>query len=320
MKHIFVDNVNQALVEGFWHLKLAGHVETSRNGNVIVSPGPVLTEYRKPWQRVLFNPVRDANPTFHLMEAVWMLAGRCDLAFLEPFNSRFGQFAEEDGIVWGAYGHRWRNCFSRDQIYGIIDMLRTDPDSRRAVMQMWHTDLDLGADKRDIPCNTHIYFDCRGNVLNMTVCCRSNDILWGAYGANAVHMSVLQELIAAGVGIPMGVYRQFSNNYHAYLGAPNVERFLDAGTDSFNRYQTNAAICLPLLGVGERFEESLEDAQTLCEGEDTFKTRFFQVIAEPLAYAYLKRSKDKSLRLNTNYDWHMAYNEWADRRDANDVG
>ena len=32
--------------------------------------------------------------------------------------------------------------------------------------------------------------------LCMTVCNRSNDMLWGAYGANVVHMSMLQEFVA----------------------------------------------------------------------------------------------------------------------------
>jgi hypothetical protein len=47
---------------------------------VLVSQTPVVTCYSAPTQRVLFSPMRDANPFFHLMEALWMLAGRDDVA------------------------------------------------------------------------------------------------------------------------------------------------------------------------------------------------------------------------------------------------
>ena len=50
----------------------------------------------------------------------------------------------------------------------------------------------------------------------MTVTNRSNDMIWGAYGANAVHMSVLLEYMAGMLGYGVGAYYQFSNNLHAY--------------------------------------------------------------------------------------------------------
>jgi hypothetical protein len=53
-------------------------------------------------------------------------------------------------------------------------------------------------------------------VLDLTVCCRSNDAIWGAHGANAVHFSVLQEYLAARIGVGVGTMYQWSNNYHAY--------------------------------------------------------------------------------------------------------
>ena len=41
-------------------------------------------------------------------------------------------------------------------------------------------------------------------------------MLWGAYGANAVHMSVLQEYIAASLELEMGPYYQVSDSFHVY--------------------------------------------------------------------------------------------------------
>jgi hypothetical protein len=42
-------------------------------------------------------------------------------------------------------------------------------------------------------------------------------MIWGAYGANAVHMSFLLEYMATMCGLRVGIYYQFSNNLHAYV-------------------------------------------------------------------------------------------------------
>lgn len=91
---------------------------------------------------------------------------------------------------------------------------------------------DLRGSWRTRPCNTHAYLRVRDSslsmtqaeldtvgperVLDLTICCRSNDVLMGAYGANAVHFSVLQEYLAARIGVGVGTLYQVSNNYHVY--------------------------------------------------------------------------------------------------------
>ena len=81
---------------------------------------------------------------------------------------------------------------------------------------MWNPWGDLDSSSIDIPCNTNIYFKIREGELQMTVCNRSNDMIWGAYGANAVHMAVLQEYVAAQLDVPMGKYYQISDSFHVY--------------------------------------------------------------------------------------------------------
>lgn len=237
MEVLRVRNVRHALPFGVEWLLVNGVREGSRNGPVLVSPVPVTTVYERPTERVLFSAVRDANPFFHVAEALWMLAGRDDTGFLDyfvrDFGARFG-----DGVpprMHGAYGHRWRVALGYDQLDVVVEQLRQNPTSRQAVIQMWdagdlhHQDYDivdygsndLRGDWRDRPCNTHAYLRvCRdgagAQVLDLTVCCRSNDILMGAYGANAVHFSVLQEYLAARIGVGVGRYYQVSNNFHMY--------------------------------------------------------------------------------------------------------
>src|SRR5262245_49446193 len=106
---IYAKNVREALPQGLKLLRDCGKEEPSRAGMVRVAPCPVMTVYAEPCDRVLFSPERDANPFFHLAEALWMLAGRKDAEFLNLFVKDFGKrFAEEDGTVHGAYGARWR--------------------------------------------------------------------------------------------------------------------------------------------------------------------------------------------------------------------
>lgn len=237
MNIIYAQSVSEALAECLYKMKMAEPAD-SRVGSVYVLSDPVITTYTKPHRRVLYSPARDANPFFHLMEALWMLAGRNDVAFPSRFAKQIAQYSDNGKIMWGAYGWRWREFFGYDQLNAIADELKKNPTSRRAVLSMWNgmrvdesysetygervsdeIPSDLGVaynGGKDVPCNTHAYFDLRGGVLNMTVCNRSNDAIWGAYGANAVHFSVLLEYMAAKIGVPVGVYRQFSNNMHVY--------------------------------------------------------------------------------------------------------
>jgi hypothetical protein len=208
-------NVNEAYVRGMHVLNSLGKIEDSRNGPVIVLPEPMLTIYNNPMERVLFHPGRDANPFFHLFEAMWMLAGRNDVAFLSHYAEQMKQYSDDDKTLYGAYGWRWEHEVS--QLSQIVNGLKSDPTSRRAVLTMWNK-ADLFVKSKDIPCNTHCYFRVRGDALDMTVCCRSNDIIWGAYGANAVHFSILQEFVASRLHLAVGKMYQFSNNYHAYTG------------------------------------------------------------------------------------------------------
>jgi thymidylate synthase len=236
-----VRNVQEAYVRGLQLVRREGQLEETRNGPALVIPWPVVTIYERPYERVLLDPVRDANPFFHLMESIWMLAGRGDVASLEPFNAGLKRYSDDGRTYHGAYGWRWRNWFEDmsehscmhqedgpniDQLAEVIELLRANPGDRRVVLQMWDPVSDLGKQGLDFPCNTQCLFRVRRrpgggwnmgvNDLDMTIFNRSNDAIWGAYGANAVHFSVLQEFVAAAIGCSVGHMYQWSNNLHAY--------------------------------------------------------------------------------------------------------
>lgn len=340
MHTIKVRNVNQALMHGLQHLLNLGKGEPSRNGNVIVAPSAVATVYEKPTERVLFSKVRNANPFFHLMEALWMLAGRNDIAFPAYFNSRFFEYSDDGVIQHGAYGYRWRYQFGFDQIAHLVEELKTNPNSRRAVLQMWSAPIDLiqdeqgrgGLKSKDVPCNTHAYFDLRNGALNMTVCNRSNDVIWGAYGANAVHFSILQEYMAAWIGVPVGVYTQVSNNFHVYTDLFDCDALrrlaLDAAGSQHYLPAPNFPDLVkvkpyPLVSVDiELWNSDLKEFMTNppTRAGRVYNDPFFTHVAQPMAMAFWERKEiqqdgKQHIELIHAEDWKLACQQYVEVRE-----
>jgi len=158
MQTITARNVHQALPEVMHLMKTLGKPRESRNGPVLKVPGPVSICYERPTERVMFWPERDANPFFHCLEALWMLAGRNDVGFVANILPRMRTFSDDGQTLNGAYGHRWRAQFGGDQLIHITEALKADRYDRRQVLAMWDAPHDLGSDSKDLPCNTQAYF------------------------------------------------------------------------------------------------------------------------------------------------------------------
>lgn len=348
--NINVRNVNEALDYSLRYLPYGAHIEESRAGRVMVSDTPVITCYGNPTERVLFSPLRDANPFFHLMEALWMLAGRDDVAFPSLFNSTFGQFSDDGERFWGAYGSRWRKWFGYDQLELITQELQNNPQSRRCVLAMWSPAYvrSFGEEERavqpdlmqalaggkDVPCNTNIFFRAirgpRGMQLDMMVNCRSNDIFWGAYGANAVHMSILHEYVASSAGLNVGRYWQNSFNLHAYLDKFPQEKFTEYADDAraHNFYSQGSVRSAPLMNVNRQlWDENLLGFMTWADAAHDalgdpppLEDQFFKGTAVPMrqAYAAFKMGDWPNALMYCDEifasDWRKACGMWVQRR------
>lgn len=237
MHIIAARNAHQALPIGLKLLMDYGVLEPSRAGNVLRYPGPVTTVLGSPMERVVFHPWRDANPFFHIVEAVWMLAGRNDLASLTPYVAKMADFSDDGGVTQpGAYGKRWRDWFNEDQLNWVVKRLRANPNDRRVVIQIWDADYDMDAADTggaDVPCNLTMLPWVAQGALHLTIFNRSNDIIWGLYGANAVHFSVCLEYLAGRLGLGVGTMTTVSNNFHAY-----VDKMPDRETVNTALYKT----------------------------------------------------------------------------------
>jgi thymidylate synthase len=352
MKVIKGRNVNGLYAVGHDYLTSYGEEGTSRAGSVLVSPKPVTSVYLQPRERVLFDAVRNANPFFHMMEGLWMLAGRSDAKFLNHYVRDFGKNFAEDGLyIHGAYGDRWRSAFGFDQLTEIVDKLRKNPDDRQCVLQMWDSrpgaQHDAGCDDlmgewKDRPCNTQAFFRVRkehtfrfrggestyDDKLDMTICCRSNDIVWGAYGANAVHFSMLQEYMAGRIGVDVGTLYQVSNNYHGYTAV--LDALGDPMLQESDLYTSGEVHALDMGTDWGRWDEDLKhfmkwhDDILWAEGHVSFGTSFFNewftqvpMRAAISNWCHRRGDKEKALDFASRIaasDWRTACTQWLQRR------
>lgn len=97
----------------------------------------------------------------------------------------------------------------------IYWMLQTDPSTRRAVMGLYSPELDLGADKKDIPCTLTLQFIVRRHELDLIVSMRSND-LWLGFPNDVFCFCVLQCWMASHLGIGIGTYYHLAGSMHLY--------------------------------------------------------------------------------------------------------
>jgi thymidylate synthase len=266
-----------------------------------------------------------------------------------------------------------------DQLDDIVGHLRRKPESRRAVLQMWNVEDDLMNidDSKAVCCNLSAVFrvewgrcprcariassgvvmapfapcsHCKGTpndapeFLNMTVFNRSNDLVWGMLGTNAVHFSFLLEYMAARLGLKVGKYHQVTSDLHAYTKTWEPEKWLADGTpDYYNpkaedpypplgSHQANppAGIgVVPLVKDSEDFERECRQLVQLNDGRGVYDTRvssgrweepFFQTVAQPMfnAYhAYKTKACSHALRwadLIAAPDWRIAARGWIQRR------
>lgn len=203
---------------------------------------PCMVEIIQPQKRTLLYPKRGNNPFATLAETYWILAGRNDVKFLEPFLPRAADFSD-DGKVWRAgYGPRLRNWEVMrddpsmrvtdangniksvgifrgkvDQLKFVLKQLIKNPASRQAIMSIWDPGTEgLVETTKDWPCSNWIHYMIRNGRLNSTVVMRSNDVIWGWSAINVYEFTVIQEILCRALRVPIGSYFHMSDSMHIY--------------------------------------------------------------------------------------------------------
>jgi hypothetical protein len=173
-------------------------------------------------------------------------------------------------------------------------------------------------------------------VLDLTVTNRSNDLIWGLLGANYVCFSILQEYMAARLGVGVGHYHHFTNNLHLYCDRGDwqpTELLADRQQDWYAvgaiRERGSTTNTFPLIRDSQLFEQELSLIVDHFDGMikeadpriDEVSEPFLKCVAGPMLRAYelhrLYKESETALRmcdLIEADDWKIACRNWLQRR------
>lgn len=207
-------------------------------------------------------PARVLNPAFAVAETVWILSGT-DAAWIYNYNERLRQYAD-DGVLRGAYGPRMRRWGGQvDQLRRVVEILKQDPDSRRAVIQLYDPARDAGG-HRDVPCTLGYRFHIRHGRLHMSTSMRGQDV-WIGLPYDLFATTVLHELMASWLGADIGEYHHHVDSLHIYerdLQHANALPSASSPTDM-------TALATPWSGFDELLSKVVDGAPTGHQGWDT---------------------------------------------------
>ncbi|MFC8291123.1 thymidylate synthase [Streptomyces sp. NPDC057242] len=168
----------------------------------------------RPRARLLYSPPsRILNPAFAVAETVWILSGS-DEPWIFDYNTKLRQYAD-DGVLRGAYGPRMRKWAGTvDQLARVVEILKQDPDSRRALIQLYDPARDAAGHK-DVPCTLGFRFYLRDGRLHMSTTMRGQDV-WIGMPYDLFFYTVLHELVAGWIGAELGDFHHHVGSLHIY--------------------------------------------------------------------------------------------------------
>lgn len=126
------------------------------------------------------------------------------------------------------YGNRLRGHFrlpggGTDALAAAIEILREDPESRRAYLSLWDMGRDLGDESAGSkPCLTTVFFRRLEGRLALTATFRSHNLLW-AWVENVYGLMAIQAFVAESVGIEPGPITVVSNSLGINPQSPRYE-------------------------------------------------------------------------------------------------
>jgi thymidylate synthase len=162
-----------------------------------------------------------------LGELCWYLSGSNrteDIAYYLKYYRKL----DENGVIFGAYGPRLLSFDGVNQIESLIQALRRNPASRRAVIQLFDH-RDVVERHADVPCTCTLQYLLREKRLSAITYMRSNDVFLGL-PHDLFCFTMLQELIARSVGAELGSYHHMVGSLHMYdQNAEDLATFLAEG-------------------------------------------------------------------------------------------
>lgn len=187
----------QAYHYALWQLHEAGEITECGDWNTRQKECAMTLYVKQPLEEPMISRMIPCGPRELQQYLMEMLDGILDF--------------EVDKGNWNYTYHR-RMVKPKDQIQFVIDELKRNPSSRRAVICI-RTPEDMGSP--DPACMQHIQYMIRNDRLDCSVLFRSNDAVKATF-MNAFALIWLQDRIADELGVECGTYTHRANSFHAY--------------------------------------------------------------------------------------------------------
>lgn len=153
-------------------------------------------------------------------ELLWFLSGDTNIRYLKANGVRiWDEWADADGELGPVYGRQWRSWPTADgrhvdQIAGVMEQLRSNPDSRRMLVSAWNVgELDRMA---LAPCHALFQFHVAEGRLSCQLYQRSADIFLGV-PFNIASYSLLTLMMAQQCGFEPGEFIWTGGDCHLYI-------------------------------------------------------------------------------------------------------
>ncbi len=143
----------------------------------------------------------------------------------------------------------------------------------------------------------------------MTVCNRSNDIVWGLYGSNVVAFSILQEVLAYELKLIIGNYTHVSNNFHCYPRHVNLDKILRG----YNKKKYPATYPIKFKSLQLFLDECALFMKFPGSSCSDFSTKWLKNVCEPMYQVWNYRDASILKRIKAK-DWRRAAKNWLEVR------
>ncbi|KAB2333578.1 thymidylate synthase [Bacillus mesophilum] len=152
-------------------------------------------------------------------ELLWFLNGDTNIQYLQDNGVRiWNEWADENGDLGPVYGHQWRSWTDRngetvDQISELIHQIKTNPDSRRLIVNAWNVgDIPKMA---LAPCHCLFQFYVQDGKLSCQLYQRSADVFLGV-PFNIASYALLTMMIAQVCDLEPGEFVHTFGDVHIY--------------------------------------------------------------------------------------------------------
>lgn len=152
-------------------------------------------------------------------ELLWFLKGDTNIKYLKDHNVKiWDDWADENGDLGSVYGYQWRSWPTPegghiDQISNIIEQIKTNPNSRRLIVNAWNVgELHKMALP---PCHLLFQFYVANGKLSCQLYQRSADMFLGV-PFNIASYSILTMMIAQVCNLKPGYFVHTFGDAHIY--------------------------------------------------------------------------------------------------------